>query len=270
MIEFPVDDGQYNVGYLCTTRHCEHGRGERTAMRWIDPRGQRSDYTFADLDRASNRFANALETLGFASGDVLFTFLPKMPEQFVCFLGALKAEVICGTLFSNFGEEALLDRLGDSGAKGIVTKKSFLKKIPRSATGSLSSASSSWWRRPARAMLQASWAAGAARRGLGPLRWSRRPRPGHPFGPALHLRFHRQAEGRAAPPRGHRRHRRRPHGQVLGLRPDDIFWCTADQGWVTGTSYGIIGPWSLGVTQVHYGGGYDAGDLVRAPGGGGA
>ena len=51
--------------------------------------------------------------------------------------------------------------------------------------------------------------------------------------------------------------------QVLGLRQRDVFWCTADQGWVTGTSYGIIGPWSLGITQVHYGGPYDAAGWFR-------
>jgi len=64
-------------------------------------------------------------------GDIFFTFLPKMPEQFFSFLGALKARVICGTMFSNFGEDALLERLGDSRAKGVITKKSYLKKIAR-------------------------------------------------------------------------------------------------------------------------------------------
>ena len=81
------------------------------------------------MEAESNRFANALQGLGFAAGDVFFTFLPKMPEQFFSFLGSLKMQLITGTLFANFGEDALLDRLGDAGAKGIITKKSFLKKI---------------------------------------------------------------------------------------------------------------------------------------------
>ena len=62
---------------------------------------------------------------------MLFTFLPKLPEQFFTVLGSLKMRMITGTLFANFGEEALLDRLGDAGAKTLVTKKSFLKKIGR-------------------------------------------------------------------------------------------------------------------------------------------
>jgi acetyl-CoA synthetase len=258
MIEFPVDDGQYNVGYLCTTRHCELGRGERTAMRWIDARGQRSDYTFADLDRASNRFAGALETLGFAAGDVLFTFLPKIPEQFVCFLGTLKARVICGTLFSNFGEEALLDRLGDSGAKGIVTKKSFLKKILRIRA-----------RLPQLRFIILVDDNGGGEDpgilGLGSLLEGASDRYMVPITPPDTPSVLHYTSGSTGKPKGvlHR------HGaidgivatteQVLGLRPDDVLWCTADQGWVTGTSYGILGPWSLGVTQVHFGGGYDPG-----------
>ena len=122
---------QYNIGHICTRQQVEAGRGEKVAMRFITPAMERVDYTFRDLDLGSSRFANVLAGLGFAPADIFFTFLPKMPEQFFAFLGALKAQVIAGTLFSNFGEEALLDRLGDSRAKGIITKKHFLKKLNR-------------------------------------------------------------------------------------------------------------------------------------------
>src|SRR6185369_13748841 len=122
---------QYNIGYLCTGRQCEAGLGDKVAMRWLTPTLERRDYSFSDLDRLTARFANVLQGLGVVPGDVFFTFLPKMPEQFVAFLGALKRQAIAGTLFSNFGEEAILDRVGDSRAVGIVTKKSFLKKISR-------------------------------------------------------------------------------------------------------------------------------------------
>src|ERR1035437_7066413 len=126
-----IENNQYNIGHICTRLQCEQGRGDKTAFRWISAHQERSDYTFSDLDRESNRFANALQSLGFAAGDILFTFLPKAPEQFFSFLGALKLQVVCGTLFSNFGDDAILDRLGDAKSKGIVTKKSLLKKITR-------------------------------------------------------------------------------------------------------------------------------------------
>ncbi len=126
-----IQNGQYNIGHICTRQQCEAGRGNKTAFRWISANRESVDYSFGDLDRQSSRFAHVLLKLGFLLGDVLFTFLPKTPEQFFCFLGALKGQVICGTLFSNFGDEALVDRLGDSRAKGVITRKSLLKRILR-------------------------------------------------------------------------------------------------------------------------------------------
>ena len=257
MSESLIRNGQYNIGYLCSGAHCANGRGDHTALRWIDAQDKRIEFSFSAVDKESDRYANILESLGFVPGDVFFTFLPKMPEQFFCFLGALKARVICGTLFSNFGEEALLDRLGDSGAKGIITKKSYLKKINRIldklprlrfvivvdedfesgdkrvlGLQALIKTASDEYKVPSTSADTPSvlhYTSGST---------------GKPKG-VLHR--HGSVESQAATTR-----------DILGLRPDDIFWCTADQGWVTGTSYGIIGPWSLGVTQVHYGGGYDA------------
>ncbi len=248
--------GQYNIGHICTRQQCTLGLGEKVAFRWVSAHHERTTYTFNDLDRESNRFANALQALGFAAGDILFTFLPKTPEQFFSFLGALKLQIICGTLFSNFGDDALLDRLGDAKAKGIVTKKSLLKKIARvrdhlpslkyiivtdiEEHQSENILSYTALMRQASSDFTASLTA-----------------PDTPS--VLHY-----TSGSTGKPKGvlhvHRSilHQSRTAHEVLNLTESDIFWCTADQGWVTGTSYGIIGPWSLGVTQIHYGGGYDA------------
>lgn len=251
-----IKDNQYNIGHICTTQQCEAGLGEKVAMRWLSPHLEQRDYTFAELDQGTARFANVLKGLGIAPGDVFFTFLPKMPEQFFAFLGALKLQAIVGTLFSNFGEEAILDRVGDAGAKGIITKKSFLKKISRirdqlpalrfiivvDADEHLADDILSY----PRLMEQASDAFTVETTS-----------PETPS--VLHY-----TSGSTGKPKGvlhaHRSilMQRFTAEAVLGLTPDDIFWCTADQGWVTGTSYGIIGPWSMGVTQVHFGGGYNA------------
>ena len=126
-----IRNNQFNIGHICTRQQCDTGLGGKVAMRWLSATMERTDYTFGDLERESNRFANILTTLGFKPGEIFFTFLPKTPEQFFAFLGTLKSRVICGTLFANFGEDALLDRLGDSGAHGIITKRHFLKKIAR-------------------------------------------------------------------------------------------------------------------------------------------
>lgn len=253
---FMVVHDQFNIGHICTRQQCEAGRSDRVAMRWISAQGERRDYTFADLEAESNRFANALKQLGLCGGDVLFTFLPKMPEQFFAFLGSLKMQLVTGTLFANFGEEALLDRLGDANAKVIVTKKSFVKKVMRirdrlpglrwiivvDSDTDLDSDVVSYARIVSQA--DATFAT---------------PRTGPDVPSVLHY-----TSGSTGKPKGvlHRHngilHLHRTTQDILGLREDDVFWCTADQGWVTGTSYGIIGPWSHGITQVHYGGGYDA------------
>lgn len=247
---------QYNIGHICTRQQCEQGRSEKVAMRWVDAQGLRKDFSFRDLDQESNRFANLLTSLGIEPGDIFFTFLPKMPEQFISVLGALKTRAICGTLFSNFGDEALLDRLGDSGARGIITKKSFLKKLGRIRS-----------QLPKLEFILVVDSDDVASEGIYSVQ-SLMCAASSDFTVAqtsadtpslLHY-----TSGSTGKPKGvlHR------HGSivtqsdtartVLGLGPGDIYWCTADQGWVTGTSYGIIGPWSLGITQLHYGGGYNA------------
>ena len=247
---------QFNIGHICTRQQCDQGRGDKVAFRWISAHQERTDYTFNDLERESNRFANALLSLGFASGDILFTFLPKTPEQFFSFLGALKLQVICGTLFSNFGDDALLDRLGDAKAKGIVTKKSLLKKITR-VKNQLPSLKYIIVTDIAEHQSEEILSYPALVRQASDDFTASITAPDTPS--VLHY-----TSGSTGKPKGvlhvHRSilHQSRTASEVLTLKDSDTFWCTADQGWVTGTSYGIIGPWSLGVTQIHYGGSYDA------------
>jgi acetyl-CoA synthetase len=251
-----IEGKQYNIGHICTTQQCIAGFGKKVAMRWIPRQSESVDFTFDQLDEDTNKFANALKLLGLTDGEVLFTFLPKMPEQFIAFLGSLKLCLITGTLFSNFGEEALLDRLGDAKAKVIVTKKSFLKKINKI-------------RNQLPALKYIILVDGEDDQQSGILNFQmllesasnnfETPVTGPDTPSVLHY-----TSGSTGKPKGvlHRHnsiiHQNMTAREVLDLHHDDIFWCTADQGWVTGTSYGIIGPWSLGITQVHYEGIYDA------------
>lgn len=251
-----IVNDQYNIGHICTRQQCESGFSDKVAFRWISAHRERTDYTFNDLDSESSRFANVLQSLGFAAGDILFTFLPKTPEQFFTFLGALKLQVVCGTLFSNFGDEAIIDRLGDAKAKGIITKKSLLKKIVR-VRDQLPAlkfiiVTDIEEHQSADILSYPNLMRSASDNFIAPL-----TRPDTPS--VVHY-----TSGSTGKPKGvlhaHRSilHQSRTASEVLNLTATDIYWCTADQGWVTGTSYGIIGPWSLGVTQIHYGGGYDA------------
>ena len=249
-------NGQYNIGHLCTRGPCERGLPERAALRWLGAHGERADFTFGDLDRESGRFAQVMAGLGFTAGEVFFIFLPKLPEVFGAFLGSLKARLITGTLFSNFGEEALLDRLGDAGAKGILTRKSYLKKLLRIRT-----------KLPALQfilLVDADAHQAADILSLPVLMQAAAGGFETPVTPSETPSVLHYTSGSTGKPKGvlhcHRSvlQQSRTAREVLDLRPEDVFWCTADHGWVTGTSYGIIGPWSLGVTQVHFGGAYDA------------
>ncbi|HEY6872634.1 MAG TPA: AMP-binding protein [Geobacteraceae bacterium] len=267
MVPDIVEHDQYNIGYICTHRQCRRGLGNTSALRWISHRFERQDYTFADLDGLTNRFANVLTELGLRKGDVVFTFLPKMPEQFVAFLGGLKAQCITGTLFSNLGDDALLDRLADSGARLVVTSKSLYRKIERIRA-----------RLPQLRTVILIDVADDLSHDL--LSWGRMMTAAHddfatPVTPPETPSVLHYTSGSTGKPKGvlhcHKSvmQQARTAHEVLGLQRNDLYWCTADQGWVTGTSYGIIGPWSLGVTQLHFGGTYDAGcwlDLIARQG----
>jgi acetyl-CoA synthetase len=256
-VDLPVSIHQYNIGYICSGQQCEAGKSDHVAMHWISPNTlERSDFTFYQLEQESNRFANALVRLGFKEGDIVFTFLPSMPELFIAFLGILKIKAIVGTLFSNFGDEALLDRLQE--AKGIITKKSLLKKIQRI--------------QPELPKLSTIIVIDAEEHIL-PVAFSYQKLMGQaspeyvvPETSAQTPSVLHYTSGSTGKPKGVLH----VHGsvisqnatarEVLKLNDQEIFWCTADQGWVTGTSYGIIGPWSLGVTQVFFGGGFNPQD----------
>jgi len=256
MQKLKIQNNQFNIGHICTKQQCEEGRGDKVAMRWINATLEKKDYTFNDLESESNRFANVLQKLGFGKGDIFFTFLPKAPEQFFAFLGTLKLQAIAGTLFSNFGEDSLLDRLGDSGARGIITKKSLYKKLSRireklpalkciiltDIEEHLSDDVLSYQLLMSEVSEKFNVAITS---------------PDTPS--VLHY-----TSGSTGKPKGVQHLHRSillqsyTSENIMQLNENEIFWCTADQGWVTGTSYGIIGPWSLGVTQIHFGGAYDA------------
>ena len=256
-----IRNDHYNIGYICTKQQCELGLSQKIALRWIPAKGEIKEYSFQDLDRQSNKFANILNSFDFSPGDIFFTFLPKCPEQFFSFLGTLKAEVICGTLFSNLGDEALTDRIGDSGAKGLVTKKSLLKKLHRI--------------KPRLPKLEYIFVVDMdEHQGDGVYSYPQlmveassqfaipQTLPNTPS--VLHY-----TSGSIGKPKGvlHTHtsilHQATTARDVLQLNPGEVYWCTADPAWVTGTVYGITGPWSLGVTQVHFGGKYDAGKWLR-------
>lgn len=245
--------GKVNLAYEAVDRHVdEKGTGGAKALYFSDGKNDLS-FTFAQLKEMSNKFANVLRKFGIKKGDRVAIFMPRSPELYISFLGIFKSGAIAVPLFEAFMEEALKDRLEDSGAAAVVTVPELLPRIPRGALPELKhifvvdeevkGAGTIDWRReveeaPAEAKME----------------WVGLEDPSF-------ILYASGADGKA-------KGLVHVHGAMIGylvtgrwvldLKKDDIYWCTADPGWITGIVYGFITPWLLGVPVVVRGGRFDA------------
>ncbi len=255
-----LPDGNLNIAYEAIDRHVAKGNGAKPAMLWEGKNGEQETYTFADLSAATNQFANVLRGLGLKRGDRVFTFMERLPEIYVAVFGALKAGCVAGPLFSAFGPDPVRDRLEDSGAVVLVTQPELRKRIAHIF--------------PDLPALKHIVIVNKGGRSAEPpidgdLAWDDlMAEASGDFGTIETSRddysIMHYTSGTTGKPKGavHRHNsviQQYITGKwVLDLQPDDIYWCTADPGWVTGTSYGMIAPWTNGVTQVIYEGGFSA------------
>ena len=124
------DGDHINIGHVTIDAHLKTGRRDKKALIWESKKGNVEEYTFGDLSRLSNKFANVLvNELEIRKGDRVFFFLERVPEIYIGILGALKAGAVIGPLFSAFGPDAVKDRLEDSEAKVLITSPALKKKI---------------------------------------------------------------------------------------------------------------------------------------------
>jgi acetyl-CoA synthetase len=243
--------GGLNICHEAVDRHAAGPRADHVALRFLPRRGEPLDLTYADLAEATNRYASALDALGLPAGSRIFHLLGRVPELYVAVLGALKHGSVACTLFSAFGPEPIRQRMVIGEAAVIVTSPQLYDKkiaairdqIPTLryvlVTGPPDQVPEGDGVLSLQALLDAADSS---------------PRVMHTDDetPSL-LHF---TSGTTGTPKG----AVHVHGAVvahaatgwaaLDLHPDDVFWCTADPGWVTGTSYGIIAPLVLGVTSV--------------------
>ena len=252
--------GYLNKAHECIDRHANGPKANKVALLWEGKNGEEERYTFADLKRETNKFANVLRGLGVTRGDRVFLFMERVPELYIAVFGVLKVGAIAGPLFSAFGPEPVKDRLLDSGAKVLITTPD----LRRGIAGIL----------PDLPDLQHIIVANKLDRDTTPpakgdLRYEDlMASAGEEFDieptSMNDYSIMHYTSGTTGKPKGAvHRHlavvQQYATGKwVLDLHPDDIYWCTADPGWVTGTSYGMLAPWSNGVTQVIYEGGYRA------------
>lgn len=250
-----LPDGEgINIAHEAVDRHLDEGRGEHVAFRFLaksDPPDAAGDvYTYRRLAVETNRFAHALRALGVWPGETVFLLSGRIPPLYVAALGALKGQHVVCPLFSAFGPEPIRQRMMLGDAAVLVTTSALYRRKVAPMRDEL----------PARhyVLLDVADQADAPD---GTLAYGSlvEAQPTHfhvaptdPETPAV-LHF---TSGTTGTPKGALHvhdavamHRATTE-TVFGLRPDETYWCTADPGWVTGTSYGIIGPLTVGATLV--------------------
>ncbi|MCE7793232.1 acetate--CoA ligase [Salipaludibacillus sp. CUR1] len=248
--------GKINAAYECIDRHADEGKGNKTALLYSDA-SRNESYTFNDLKKSTNQAAHMFRRLNVNKGDRVFIFMPRSPELYITLLGAVKMGAVVGPLFEAFMKEAVRSRLEDSEAKVIVTTPELVSRVPHEELPHLE-----------KIILVGEHAATtdpfysfseemkASPNDDSAIEWVNLE-----DGLILHY-----TSGSTGKPKGvyHVHNAMLQHYQttkwVLDLRENDIYWCTADPGWVTGTSYGIFGPWLNGVTNVVRGGRFSPDD----------
>lgn len=255
-----LPDGRgLNIAHEAVDRHASGARRDHLALRWLGKHGERQDYSYDELSHLTNRFANVLQQLGGGKGDRVFVLSGRIPELYIAALGTFKNRGVFCPLFSAFGPEPIRARMTIGQPKVLVTTETLYQRKVAALRGSLP-------------FLEHVLLVGEGgqptdvpgTQDLNPLMEAASDRftigPTDPEDVAL-LHF---TSGTTGTPKG----AVHVHGAVvahhitgklaLDFHPDDIFWCTADPGWVTGTSYGIIAPWTNGITSIVDEGDFDA------------
>ena len=252
--------GGLNLAYEAIDRHAASHKRDKVAMYWEGANGEEEQYTFAQFKELTDKFANVLKKLGVEKGDRVFIFMGRVPELYVAFFGILKVGAIAGPLFSAFGPDPVKDRLEDSGAKALIVTPELRGRVSgiigdlpdlkhvvvvnKNGRSSEPLAPSDISYEEEMASASPDFRIEATTEEDYSIMHYTSGTTGKPKG-AVHAHMaalQHLATGRWA----------------LDLHDEDIYWCTADPGWVTGTSYGMSAPWTNGISQVIYEGGFRA------------
>ena len=261
--------GKLNVSYNCIDRHLRGARKNKAAIVWVGEPGDRRTLTYWDLHREVCRFANGLKKLGVVKGDRVAIYMPMVPELPVAMLACARIGAVHSVVFGGFSAEALRDRINDAQAKVLITadggyRRGQIVPLKRDADEAVQGAPSiqhvvvfkrgefqvhmkegrdHWWHRLVDGISDQCWA--------------------EPMD-SEDMLYTLYTSGTTGKPKGivHT-----TGGYLTGvyatskwvfdLKEDDVFWCTADCGWVTGHSYVVYGPLANGATVVIYEGSPD-------------
>jgi acetyl-CoA synthetase len=263
-------DGTLNVSYNCLDRHVDAGNGDRVAYHWRGEQGEERDITYADLHRDVQRLANGLKDLGVGKGDVVAIFLPMIPEVVVAMLACARIGAPHNVVFGGFAPDSVRARMEVSHAAALITVDGSRRKgrttpikpeVDRVVAGLADLRSI--------VVVRHTGTECAMQGGRDVfydelLARSGPTCPAEPL-PAEHPLFILYSSGSTAEPKGilhttggYLTGVASTHRDVFDLRPEsDVFWCTADCGWITGHSYIVYGPLANGCTSVMFEGAPD-------------
>ena len=255
-----VHGGQINASHVCST-NAESERADKTALIWEGEPGDRKKFTYRELHLEVQRFANVLKARGIGKGDRVAIYMPMIPEAAMAMLACARIGAIHSVVFGGFSSTSLEDRIADGDCCAVITADGGwrrgsilpLKPAVDEAVANQPGVTVLCVRRaeqdvtlnPERDVwlheaLEEVWNGGARAHG----------RRGRPL-PALHLRLHRRP-GIVHTTGGYLVGAYLSTRTVFDLREDDVYWCTADVGWITGHSYIVYGPLANGATMVMY------------------
>ncbi len=257
--ELGYKDGDIiNIGWYCSDRICELGKGDKDALLWEGMGGVQKKYTYNELRLASNTIADFLTGLGIKNEDRVCLFMDKIPELYIGMIGILKTGAIALPLFSAFGDDSLFVRLNNAEATAIITQRKHIAKV----------------RKIIDKMPYLQHIIVVDYDGKHPLREREVSFSLEEATPVEHYEIYptkaespsvlHYTSGTTGQPKGVKHVHYSLISQyltarwVLDIQENDIYWCTADPGWVTGTSYGIIGAFACGATQCVLDSGFSA------------
>jgi acetyl-CoA synthetase len=247
-----------NIGWYCSDRICQMGMANKPALIWEGMGGKEKTFTYNDVRLTSNTIGHFLRGLGIQPEDRVCLFMDKIPELYLGFLGVLKIGAIAQPLFSAFGDESLFVRLENAQTRAIITQKKHAPKVRKIID-----------KMPFLEFIIIVDHDPAKPLGPREVSFNLEETPTvdvfeiHPTTAESPSVLH-YTSGTTGQPKGVKHVHYSLISQyltskwVLDLQDDDIYWCTADPGWVTGTSYGIIGAFSNGVTQCVLDSGFSA------------
>ena len=246
-----------NIAHFAVDRHCAGPLRDRRALRWLGRDGRVVDITYADLRDQTNRFANVLRRLGIGKGDRVFALMGRIPPLYAAALGTLKNVSVFCPLFSAFGPEPVWQRLSRGDARILVTTERLYRKTVAGLRERLPELRHILIADAKEHLESNVWA-------LEPLLAEASPEFEIPQTNPDDMALLHFTSGTTGMPKGaiHVHNALLMHfataRYALDFHPSDLFWCTADPGWVTGTSYGIIAPLVHGVRSIIDEGDFDA------------